>query len=384
LLLTALLAAGCAAVHRPPATTASIALDGDRLRDVEQATVDSIVDRLARRAVARGDRTLDILLLSGGGQNGAFGAGFLRGWHARRDAPMPTFDLVTGVSTGALQAPFAFLGTGPALDTLAAMYRRSAETIAPTIDWWFWLRRTGGLVKTGRLRRTVATVLDSTMRERLLDGVRDGRQLAIATTDFDLGVGRTWDLGEELRRSADSLARVHTLLLTSSSIPGVFPPQVVDGHVHADGGVIANIRSVLDLADYERLARAARVAGLTEPLTVRLWVLMNLWTQAPTAVVNPASRKAMNARTTTLLFWGAQPQLLQRLDALGRAVTHGVHGVRLEVRYASIPAALATEPGADRLFERTFMLRLEHLGYERAQGPAPWDTLPHTPYQRPR
>src|SRR6187431_3750799 len=87
--------AACAAVHRPPATVASIIADGEASRKVQRATIDNIVERLAGRAAARSDRTVDLLLLSGGGQHGAYGIGFLRGWRSRTDSPMPRFDLVT-------------------------------------------------------------------------------------------------------------------------------------------------------------------------------------------------------------------------------------------------------------------------------------------------
>lgn len=374
----------CAAVHRPAATVSSLERDAAAARVVEEATTDSIVDRLARRALARGDRTVDILLLSGGGQNGAYGAGFLRGWKARPDSPMPTFDLVTGVSTGALQAPLVFLGTDASLDTLAALYRRSAETIAPTINWFFWLRRNGGLVKTDRLRRTIAQVMDSTMQRQLQAGFRDGRQLAIATTDYDLAVGRTWDVAHELSPGSSALPRFHQLLLSSSSIPGIFPPQVIDGRVHLDGGVTSNLLPVLSLPQVERLAAAARSLGFKEPLTVRLWVIMNLWTQAPVAVTNPASRRGINARTTLLLFWGQHPLLLQRLDELARAVNDGVDGVRMQMHYTAIPAAVANEPAAFKLFDRDFILRLEQMGYERARSASPWEPAPPSSYVRPR
>ena len=95
-LLALPLLAGCAAISRPSATTASIYASGPAVTAAHRTLVDSVTTRLARRAKARGDHTLDILLLSGGGQNGAYGAGFLRGWRARPDQPMPTFDLVTG------------------------------------------------------------------------------------------------------------------------------------------------------------------------------------------------------------------------------------------------------------------------------------------------
>lgn len=384
LLGAAVVASACATVHRPAASVASLEGDAAVARQVEGATTDSIVDRLARRALARGDRTVDILLLSGGGQNGAYGAGFLRGWKGRADAPMPTFDLVTGVSTGALQAPFVFLGTAPALDTLSALYRRAAESIAPTIDWLFWLRRTGGLVKTDRLRRTMAQAFDTTMQRQLQDGFRDGRQLAIATTDFDLATGRTWDLATELAPGAAALPRMHQLLLTSSSLPGIFPPQVIDGHVHADGGVTANLLPVLSLSQFQRLGAAARALGFKEPLTVRIWAIMNLWTQAPVQVMRPASRKAMNRRTTILLFWGQHPLLLQQLAALERAVNGSGDGIRVEFRYTAIPAAIANDPAAMKLFDRDFMHRLEQMGFDRARGASPWEASVPTPYMRPQ
>ena len=198
---------GCAAVHRQPATAVSLQADGVAARVGHRATIDRVLDGLARRAVARGDRTLDLLLLSGGGQHGAYGAGFLRGWRSRENAPMPRFDLVTGVSTGALQAPFALLGTEGALDALVALYRNAAEQFAPTLDWFFWLRRTGGVLNVSRYERTIETAYDQRLVDLLREEFRAGRQLAVGTTDLDLGVGRVWDLSHELAPTPDAVTR---------------------------------------------------------------------------------------------------------------------------------------------------------------------------------
>src|SRR6187551_3843657 len=122
---------GCAVVHRPPITIAQLEQDAIAAARAEDVTRDSVLVRLVRRAVVRGDRTLDVLMLSGGGQNGAFGAGFLRGWQSRADARFPAFDLVTGISTGALQAPFALVGTKAAIDTLGELYREAQDRVAP-------------------------------------------------------------------------------------------------------------------------------------------------------------------------------------------------------------------------------------------------------------
>jgi hypothetical protein len=384
-LLGCTLLGACAVIRRPPATLASIQASAAPARAEARATVDTVVERLARRAVRRGDRTLDLLFLSGGGQHGAYGVGFLRGWRERADAPMPRFDLVTGVSTGALQAPFALLGTEAALDTLAMLYRNAADEIAPTVDWLFWLRRTGGVVKTARYERALARMLDARLRDQLRAEFGAGRQLAVATTDFDLGVGRTWDMARELDSTAAGRARARTLLVASTAIPGIFPPTVIDGHVHADGGIVANVLSPLDLDDYRALARriaAAAPAAGAQPVTVRVWVVLNLWTHAAPAVVKPSSRGAVAKRGNLLLFWSQQPQLVQRLTELARAVSADVPGLRMEVRYTAVPAELSTAPGAAKLFDRAWMRRLEQLGYDRAQSASPWDEVP-SPFERP-
>ncbi|HEY0779981.1 MAG TPA: patatin-like phospholipase family protein [Gemmatirosa sp.] len=383
---SALALAACSTTHRPAATVEALVAESAAERAADRAVRDTIVARLARRVAARGDRTLDLLFLSGGGQHGAYGVGFLRGWRARTGdatAPaMPRFDLVTGVSTGALQAPFAFVGTTPALDTLADLYRTAATSFAPTFDPWFWLRRTGGVVNTHHFEATIARVFDAGRRSALAADFGEGRQLLVATTDFDLGVGRVWDL-QQAFGSGDSagLARAQTVLYTSAAIPGIFPPRVIDGHVHADGGVISIVLTPLGLDDYRALAVQS---GATEaaPVTVRVWTIANLWTHAPPAVLDPSSRRAMTARTTALQTFAQFPPLLERMAELARAVNTGVPGVRMEFHHTAVPAELSIEPGANKLFDAAWMRRLEAIGYARAQSTAPWDSVPSA-YARP-
>jgi predicted acylesterase/phospholipase RssA len=373
---------GCSVNHRPPATPATIMASGAPLAAAHRAVIDSVIDRLARRAVSRGDRTLDILLLSGGGQNGAYGAGFLRGWKSRSDSPMPQFDVVTGVSTGALQAPFAVIGSKSALDTLSALYLRAAETIAPKIDWFFWLRRTGGVVKTDRYRATISSVLGPRMADSLRIAFHADRQFLVSTTDFDLATGRVWDVSRELDTTATALARVREILYASTAIPGIFPPTTLDGHVHADGGVISNVLVPLALDDYRKLALRLKARGITEPVTVRVWMVLNLWTHMPPKVLDPSSRKDMDMRTSLLMLSAQHPQIVEALNTLAQAVRASVPGLVLEARYTAIPVALSVEPAASKLFDKGFMQRLETLGYERARGATPWDST-ISAYTRP-
>ena len=375
-------ATGCATVRHPELTAEQLIEDGQVANAVHRSTVERIVTKLARRA-ERGDRTLDVLYLSGGGQNGAYGAGFLHGWRERADAPMPVFDLVTGVSTGSIQSPFAFVGTEAALDTIAALYEMEVRGAAPTLDGLFWLRKTGGLLEVDGLERTLRRTVDPKFAHAMADGFRDDRQLLVATTDFDLGTGRLWDLGEELAASPAGLERVREVILASSSIPGAFPSRILDRHVHLDGSVISNLAVPLDLAAFRALGKKLRAAGVAGPVTVRLWVIFNLWTHAETSVLNPASRGSITRRATMLLFTGQLPQLVTSLESLAHAVAAEVPELRLEVRHTAIPSELAEEPEAKALVDAVWMRRLHKLGYERAKSAAPWDVGVPGPYVRP-
>lgn len=367
--------AACATVKRPATTPARILNNAAALRTTDRALRDTIIARLVRRAVVNPDRTLDILMLSGGGQNGAFGAGFLRGWASRADSPMPRFDLVTGISTGALQAPYALLGTTAALDTIGSLYRRAATTIAPTIDWLFWLRQTGGVVNTKRFDRSLEESINGQFRDQLLATFAEDRQIVIGTTDFDLGVGRLWSLGDALDTTNAGLTRTRTLLKAATAIPAIFPPVMIDGHLHADGGVFENLATVLTFEDYQQLGAALAARGITG-VSVRVWAVMNLWSHPEPKVIAPSSRKQMDSRSTALLFYLHQPATLAALENLGRAVSASVPGVRMQVHIATLPSELSTAPGAQALFEQAFMARLDSLGYAKARSATPWDGIP--------
>jgi predicted acylesterase/phospholipase RssA len=367
--------AACATISRPHTTPARLVIDAAALRAADRTLRDTLVARLVRRAAARTDRTIDVLMLSGGGQNGAFGVGFLRGWASRPDSPMPRFDLVTGISTGALQAPYALVGSTAAMDTITSLYARAASSIAPTIDWWFWLRHTGGVVNTTRFDRVLEQSFNGPFRGQLRAAFAEDRQIVIGTTDFDLGIGRLWSLGEVLDATEAGLTRTRALLKAATAIPAIFPPVLIEGHLHADGGVVENIAPVLAFEDYQQLGAALAARGLRD-VTVRVWVVMNLWTHPEPKVISPSSRRQIDKRGTALLFYLHQPATLAALENLGRAVSAGVPGVRMQLHVAALPSALSTAPGAQQLFEQAFMSRLDSVGYAKARGATPWDVVP--------
>jgi len=356
--------------------------DAERSGAAERSLRDTVVARLARRVVARPDHTVDILLLSGGGQNGAYGVGFVRGWRARTDAPMPKFDLITAISTGALQAPFVLLGTGPAIDTLTSLYRDAADRIAPSLDWLFWLRKTGGLVNTRRYDASIARVVDSPWRDSLRLAFAEDRQIVFGTTDLDIGTGRTWDLRASLEGGEEGLVRTRTLLKAASAIPGIFPQVMYEGHLHSDGGVVSNLLTLLTFDDFRTLMTRVRAAGVSAPVTVRMWVIVNGWTTAAPVVMNPASRKQINGRWSALSFYMHQPQVIEGLDNLTRAASTGIPGLSMQMKWTAIPSETAIDPRANTLFNKAWMQTLEALGHQRAASARPWDAT-NSAYIRP-
>ncbi|MEY2715678.1 MAG: hypothetical protein RIT24_2021, partial [Planctomycetota bacterium] len=190
------------------------------------------------------ERTIDILVLSGGGDYGAFGAAFLRAWKERSGAgAMPEFDLVSGVSTGALIAPFAFLGTAKDLAQCEHLYRN------PKPDWVLargvlgLLPDNASLAEVPGLERELRREIDRSFVERIAAEGDRARLLFVNTTDLDQGRAQPFELTHAAKRAvADgSLDRFHSILLASAGIPGVFPPREIDGTLYADGGVTSNI-----------------------------------------------------------------------------------------------------------------------------------------------
>jgi hypothetical protein len=145
---------------------------------------------------------IDLLVISGGGDWGAFGAGVLKGW-GRVSGPLarPHFDVVTGVSTGALIAPFAFLGDDASIDRIVELYRD------PHKDW-FRPRSILSFITGGAsygdipgLEQDIHKALDTAMLQRIVDASEGGRLLAVNTSNLDFGEMRAWDLVAEAKRA---------------------------------------------------------------------------------------------------------------------------------------------------------------------------------------
>ncbi len=187
-----------------------------------------------------------LLALSGGGANGAYGAGFLTGW--TQAGTRPEFTVVTGVSVGALIAPFAFIG--PKRDSeLAAMFT-SGE--AQDLLEFAGLNALFGssAFSQAPLRKLVQTHVDRDLLDDVAAEYRKGRLLLVATTDIDSQRTVVWNMGAIAASTAPGASELfQTVLLASAAVPGVFAPErirveaggQVFSELHVDGGVTSNL-----------------------------------------------------------------------------------------------------------------------------------------------
>jgi predicted acylesterase/phospholipase RssA len=221
--------------------------DGDAFR----AEVLAAQDR-ARRIYGpprRGqERTIEMLAISGGGENGAFGAGLLNGW--TEAGTRPTFSLVTGVSTGALTAPFAFLG--PRYDAaLKSVYTDiSPKDVLEPRNILNAALFEDALADNTPLFRTISKHLNEAMLADIARAYERGRLLLIGTSDMDAQLPVAWNIGAIAASGhPGALDLIRRLLLASAAIPGAFPPVMIevqlDGNtyqeMHVDGGAFAQV-----------------------------------------------------------------------------------------------------------------------------------------------
>jgi len=210
-------------------------------------------DKREREALAKAGKTSDplppasLLAISGGGDAGAFAAGLLAGWTAH--GSRPEFRVVTGISAGALIAPFAFLG--PRYDDVL----RSVFTSVHSDDIFHERNvlvglASDGMADSGPLSRLVAKYVTPEILAAVAEEYAKGRVLEIGTTDLDAGRPVTWNMGAIASSNAPgALELFRKVMIASTSIPGEVSPVMIDTEVdgkhfqemHVDGGVITQV-----------------------------------------------------------------------------------------------------------------------------------------------
>lgn len=328
--------------------------------------------------------TFDVLVLSGGGEKGAFGAGFMLGW-ATVDGPLrkPEFDVVTGVSTGALIAPFAFVGDSLSASQIAELYRRPKDDWVRLNGWLFFLPSSVSFLDPAGLRRDVGDQIGLGRLQDIVQGALQDRLLVVGTTNLDLGMPKAWNLTHEAERILSKQSRPSRfvdILMASSAVPAAFPPVVIDDELHVDGGTTSNILIVTDLQaeDAPRKQLARRRPDLKPP-KMRFWVIVNNRDEPQPRIVQPSWWSITQASVDTMVRSSTLTTL--RYFAQELEYVKVTEDADIELRYVAIPPSW--KPPSAGVFDAKTMDELVEIGMRMGADPNSWRTdLARTPVPR--
>jgi predicted acylesterase/phospholipase RssA len=311
-------------------------------------------------------RRHDYMVISGGGSDGAYGAGLLVGW--TETGTRPELQIVTGISTGALIAPFAFLG--PDYDpVLREVYTEFStdELVEPRGP--LQILRGDAVSSTAPLRKKIAEYVNEAVIAKIADEGRKGRSLLVGTTNLDAGRPVIWDITRiAASGSPGAPALIHDVILASASIPGVFPPVLIEveagsrryDELHVDGGVTAQLFFSPVGTDWRRIGRRIGIEG-----TPRLWVIRNAKVTPDWVTVNRRLLPIMNRTVSTMIRRQGIGDLAQIYIV---AREQG-----LDYRLAYIPASF--QAVSDEPFDQDYMRKLFRLGERHAVRGDAWRTL---------
>ena len=328
---------------------------------------------LLRKQMSANDKDGDFtrphyyLTISGGGANGAFGAGLLKGWS--ESGTRPEMTIVTGISTGALIAPFAFLGSD---------YDAQLKQLYTSLSTKDLIRKRsllGGLLgdamaDTQPLRDLLRNTVDDQMIAAIAREYNKGRRLLIGTTNIDAKRPVIWNIGAIATVGTEESAQlIRDIMLASASIPGVFPPvrisvrvgeQVYD-ELHVDGGVASQVFLYPAQFDFRQAKKTVGVAGTQTVYVIRNGNLQPVWSEVKPKIM---------------------PVALSSIDTLIRTQGIGdLYRIYLGTKRDGITYQLAYIPvdfnfEAEEEFDPKYMRALFDLGYQMARDGYQWETSP--------
>jgi len=385
----AILASGCTTVLTRSAVPADLASDlqavapygiddrlvrfwGDDLTesDVESILRDSLDRARSREAIAAGIGEFtraDWLILSGGGPDGAYGAGLLAGWSERGDRP--DFRLVTGVSTGAIVALFAFLG--PEYDsTLKTLYTAYTTDDIARRTFFSGLTRGMALMDTRGYRQLIDGYVTDELVAALAEKHRRGYTLLIGTTNLDASRPVIWNVSS-IAASESPMAKVliRDVIQASSAIPVAFPPVLVPvtvngksyDEMHVDGGATQQLMLFSPKLSMRDLDKA-----VGRDIERSVYIVVNNKLKNPYAPVRPRIASIAGAAVSSLIS-GSGTGDIYKVYAI--ATRDGE-----DVRITWIPPDFDKE--SEELFDPVYMTALYDLGYKAGLDGVNWSSHP--------
>jgi hypothetical protein len=325
--------------------------------------------RASHRQLPRenGRPVVSFLAISGGGADGAFGAGVLAGWTARGNRP--EFDLVTGVSTGALTAPFAFLG--PRYDdALKKVFTESTTSDIAIARPVRGLLGGESLASNAPLAKVVAFYVNDAFLKEVAAEYMKGRRLLIGTTNLDAQRPVVWDMGKIAASGhPEAIELFRKILLASAAIPAVFPPGFVEvaangtvyEEMHVDGGATREVF----LLPTQILAKNVDATLNVKPIR-RSYIIRN-------GRVGP-EWKAVKPRTLSIA--GRSISTLIKNQGIGDLYELYAFTKRNAVDYNLIYIPSSFADTSTQAFDPVYMTKLYDLGYQMASNGNSWKKVP--------
>jgi predicted acylesterase/phospholipase RssA len=358
--------AACETLPRTPFTAeqqAKAAIPG--FPDVRFRADSETAAREAARYSQQQSGPFTYLALSGGGGDGAFGAGLLNGW--TQAGSRPEFTVVSGVSTGALMAPFAFLGS--AYDgTLREMYTGGfGITLVDSPSLINAVFR-AGVFDSNRLRSLVRQFVTEDVIAQVAEEHRKGRRLLMLTTNLDAQRPVIWNMGAIAASGAPDAAELFRSVMTASaSIPGVFSPTLIPAEsggqafreMRVDGGVTANVF----ILPHDILMRNPR---LLAGRRATFYVVMNGKIEPAFDVVRNRTPDIVGRAVSTM----TQVQSRATLQATYAFARRNGIGFNLAFIPGTVP------DGGSMGFDTEYMRRIYAHGYDRAVSGTAWSRSP--------
>ncbi len=309
----------------------------------------------------------NILALSGGADDGAFGAGLLVGWGERGDRP--SFDLVTGISSGALIAPFAFLGREYDRQLSEIFTKHSGEDIYQA-KILAGLMGGAAVADNAPLARLIASYTDKAMLARIAAERAKGRYLLVGTTNINAQRPVFWDMGR-IAQSKDprAIQLFRKVLLASAALPGIFPPveiEVTAGgriykELHVDGGPTREVFFSPAELDFRAIDKIVR-----RKIDRRVWVIRNGKITPEYAIVDETALSIAARSLETLIKSQGVGDLIRMYET---ARSNG-----MDYNLAYIPGDFkAPRP---KPFEQAYMRALYAFGHTLGKSGYSWSKTP--------
>ena len=305
------------------------------------------------------------LAISGGGPDGAFGAGLLNGW--TEAGTRPEFTMVTGISTGALIAPFAFLG--PKYDhVLKEIYTLYSTSDLIDLHSWTVIATGDSAASTELLREKIYGYLTPELISELADAFSVGRRLFVSTTNLDAKRAVIWNVTAIASSEHPDKRNLMTdVLLASASVPGAFPPVLFEvemngqtyDELHVDGGAVSQVFVYPPSLDWPALMEILDVQGRPQVYVIRNSPLDARW-----STVTPDIFSIVGASVSSLI----RTQGIGDLDRI--YLTSLRDGT--DFRLAYVPESFDRE--LTEAFDLEYMRELYDIGYELALKRLPLGT----------